>query len=113
MVALAEMLLEKPRLGMDISLVVGAGKRLDTALYGESHGRILVSVNSGYEDSVLQEAKAVGIQARLLGEVTNEGRLHLKVEDRGVDLAWSVSELARTWDQSIEKRMARPGLVQT
>lgn len=113
MIALAEMLLEKTQLGMDLNLTVGAGKRLDTALYGESHGRILVSVNRGYEKTLLEEARAAGIQARLLGEVTNEGRLRLKVEDRGVDVTWSVSELAQTWDQSIEKRMARPGLVQT
>jgi phosphoribosylformylglycinamidine synthase len=113
LVALAEMLLRNPGLGLAIRLRPGAGRRLDAVLYGESQGRILISVKPDRLDEVTAAAARAGVATEVLGEVTADGCLSLEVEGRDLAVTWPVAPLKELWETSIEKRMARPGLVHT
>ena len=113
LVALTEMLLRTPDLGMTIRLSPGQESRLDTVLYGESQGRIVVSVKPASVNDLMTDAAKSGVDVILLGEVTSGGRLSVELDGRGVAVSWPVAELKESWETSIEKRMARPGLVHT
>jgi len=113
LVALAEMLLESDGLGMDLKIDLEPGGRLDATFFGESQGRILVSVDPASETIFLNAAEAVGVNAATIGVVTDGGRFNLRLGSDEVAVQWGVGDLRRIWEKSIEKRMERPGLVQT
>jgi phosphoribosylformylglycinamidine synthase len=112
LVAVAEMLFGPeapgPALGAAIDLRPLAGGRRDALLYGESQGRVVVAVLAAAQAVVLAAAAAAGVPAAPLGEVTADGRLEASLPDGA--LAWSVAELRRGWETSIEEAMQRPGL---
>ena len=54
LVAVSEMLFEKPNLGIDLSVdSLGSSNRLDALLFGESQGRVLISVSDDKLDQLL------------------------------------------------------------
>jgi phosphoribosylformylglycinamidine synthase II len=112
LVALTEMLLESHGLGMDLSVDPGTGRRFDSIFFGESQGRILISVNPEFEETVLSGAKAIGVVADTIGQVNDVGQLKVCLGAAGDSVQWSVDELREIWEKSIEKRMERSGLVQ-
>ena len=83
-----------------------AAPRVDALLFGESQGRVVVAVKD--EAAVLAAACLAGVPASVIGRVTR-GR-KLSVAAGPVSAAWSVAELRRVWETSIESAMARPGL---
>ena len=113
LVALAEMLLESDGLGMDLKIDLEPGGRLDATFFGESQGRILVSVDPASETIFLNAAEAVEVNAATIGVVTDGGRFNLRLDSDEVAVQWGVGDLRRIWEKSIEKRMERPGLIQT
>lgn len=112
LVALVEMLLDSGGLGMDIKVDPESGTRLDATLFGESQGRILVSVDPDHEQTLLNAAEAAGVTAGTIGVVTDDGRFSLGLGSGDVAVQWAADDLRKIWEKSIEKRMERPGLVQ-
>ena len=103
LVALAEMLFEKSELGMAVTIdSLGASGRLDALLFGESQGRILVSVSQ--RDSFLQAAEQAGVPARSIGTSDSSGRLKVSVAGDEI-LDSDVSGLCEAWAQSIPELM--------
>ena len=111
--ALTEMLLESDGLGMDLKIDLKPGSRLDATLFGESQGRILVSVDPDSKMIFLNAAEADGVDAAAIGVVTDGGRLNLWLGSDEVAVQWGTDDLRSIWEKSIERRMERPGLVQT
>jgi phosphoribosylformylglycinamidine synthase II len=103
LVALAEMLFEKSELGMEVTIdSLGESGRLDALLFGESQGRILVSVSQ--RDSFLLAAEQAGVPARLIGRTDSSGRLKVSVAGDEI-LDSDVSGLCEAWAQSIPELM--------
>lgn len=105
LVALVEMLFDKPHLGISVSLDSrGASGRLDGLLFGESQGRVLISVSPENEDGTLQAAKQAGVSAQLIGQTDSSGLVKVVVEGDEI-LDSEVSLLRETWDQAIPRSM--------
>jgi len=110
LVAIAEMLFGPERsFGAKLDLTAFGSARFDALLFGESQGRVVVAVKAERVGTILSEAHTSGIEATLLGEVTDATELSLSA--RGVSAQWSVPALREAWETSIERVMARPGLA--
>ena len=105
---------ETPRLiGAEIDLALSAPlkdgaapppqPRLDALLFGETHGRIVVSVSSMNAGKVLAQAKILGIPARRIGIVHGD---KLAVRTNQGEWSASVTELHDLWWNSIARAMA-------
>jgi len=115
-VALAECCLSQqlaratPRLigaRVDLASALGAGPadgscRLDALLFGESQGRVLISVAAIHAAKVLAQAKILEIPAALLGTV---GGTTLTIQAPGASLNWDIAELRDLWWHSLAKAM--------
>jgi len=99
---------ETPRLigaKVDLApLAAGAGSptRHDALLFGETQGRILISVSSLNATKVLAQAKILGIPAARLGTV---GGAALEIHTAAGDLKWDVAELHDLWWNAIARAM--------
>jgi phosphoribosylformylglycinamidine synthase len=93
---------ETPRLiGARVQLPGGA-ERLDAQLFGESQGRVVVSVAAGDVVKVQERAKILGIAGVILGQVGGDD---LKIQTAGRELVWTVSELHDLWWNAIARAM--------
>jgi phosphoribosylformylglycinamidine synthase len=115
-VALAECCLSQqlaratPRLigaRVDLASALGAAPadgscRLDALLFGESQGRVLISVAAIHAAKVLAQAKILEIPAALLGTV---GGTTLTIQAPGASLNWDIAELRDLWWHSLAKAM--------
>jgi phosphoribosylformylglycinamidine synthase len=108
-VALAESCLSQqvargtPRLiGAQIDLTPITATRVDALLFGESQGRIIVSVASVNAGKVLAQAKILGVSATLLGIV---GGNTLDIKAAGGTLSCDLHELYDLWWNSIARAM--------
>ena len=108
LVAVSEMLFGPGSPGAAVDLSRLGAPRLDALLFGESQGRAVLAVAPADEPAVLAAAKAAGVPADVIGEVTPGGGLSVATA-RGA-LAWDLSELRLGWEGSIESAMKRPGL---
>jgi phosphoribosylformylglycinamidine synthase len=109
LVAVSEMLFGPGSLcGAALDLAALAGPRADALLFGESQGRVVLAVRAADLAAVTAAAGAAGVPAATIGEVTADGVL--AVRTAGFDVKWSVAELRRGWETSIEEAMRRPGL---
>ena len=73
LVCLAEMLFNNSNLGASVYLSPGnTVDRLDTLLFGESQGRVIVAVNSENCDALQNAAKESGVQIDSLGKLMNQ-----------------------------------------
>ena len=105
LVALAEMFFEKPELGVDLTIdSIGNSNRLDALLFGESQGRVLVSVSSDNKDEVLRMARENGLSANYLGTSNTTGSFKLSVDGNEI-LDSSVNKLHKVWSESIPQKM--------
>ena len=109
LVAVAEKLFGPGRPGAAIDLTGLKAGRLDALLYGESQGRVVVSVAPGNLDALLAAANAAGVPADAIGTV-NDGT-NLSVKTVVGTLEWPVSQLRLGWETSIEGAMKRPGIA--
>ena len=105
LVAIAEMLFENPELGADFSIdSLGESNRLDALLFGESQGRVLLSVSNENLDKVLESAKNDSLTVMNLGTSTDSGRLKLSVAGNEI-LDSEVNKLNKIWSESIPEKM--------
>jgi len=108
MVALSEMLFGPERLGAAVDLSGLPAPRLDALLFGESQGRVLVSVSPAELPAFIAAAGAARVPADDIGRVSAADALTVKTALG--PLEWSVPGLRTAWDTSIERAMKRPGL---
>jgi phosphoribosylformylglycinamidine synthase len=103
---------DTPRLiGADISLDESkpdaAGpvspKRLDALLFGESHGRIVISVANIYSSKLVGQAKLLGLKVTRLGNVGGES---LKITAQGQTLELDLKTAHDLWWNTIARVMA-------
>ena len=105
MVALSEMLFETTELGAEISIdSLGESNRLDALLFGESQGRVLISVSKIDSETIVDTALKFGIHAVKLGNSTDSGRIKISVSGNEV-LDSNVKELHEIWSNSIPQKM--------
>jgi phosphoribosylformylglycinamidine synthase len=108
LVCVAEMLFA-PEATHGASLRLDApGVRRDALLFGESQSRAVVAVEPADVPAVLAAAVAAGVPAVELGTVDASGLL--RVEAGGLAGSWEAAALRASWETSIERTMARPGL---
>ena len=94
---------ETPRLiGAEIDLS-SVERRLDALLFGESQGRVVISVPGLQAHKALGQAKVLGVPARLLGKV---GGTALRIKVNGGTLTWDLRELHDLWWNAIAHAMA-------
>ena len=94
---------DTPRLiGAEIDLTSFAKIRLDALLFGETQGRVIISVAAIDAVKILERAKILGVSATPLGVVGGTG---LKIRTDSGELMWEVSELHELWWTSIAKAM--------
>jgi phosphoribosylformylglycinamidine synthase len=109
LVAVSEMLFAPDRtFGAKIDLTSFGTIRSDALLFGESQGRVILSVPAERAGTVLSEAHTNGVAAAAIGDVLAEPELNLLT--RRFSAKWSVADLRHGWETSIERAMARPGL---
>jgi phosphoribosylformylglycinamidine synthase len=76
--------------------------RVDALLFGETQGRILISVAQIDAVKVLARAKILGIPATWIGIVGGET---LNIKTTASELSWPVAELHDLWWNSIARAM--------
>jgi phosphoribosylformylglycinamidine (FGAM) synthase-like enzyme len=108
LVCASEMLFGPEGLGAALDLTGLAAARLDATLFGESQGRVLLSVAPADAALVLRAAAQAGVPADAIGSVTAGDALTVKTARGTID--WAVSELRTGWETSIEGAMKRPGI---
>jgi phosphoribosylformylglycinamidine synthase subunit PurL len=108
-VALAESCLSQqiargtPRLiGAQVDLTPVTSARLDALLFGESQGRVIISVAAINTGKVLAQAKILGVPAVVLGKV---GGSVLDIKAAGATLSCDLAELYDLWWNSIARAM--------
>ncbi|GJG88567.1 phosphoribosylformylglycinamidine synthase subunit PurL [Gemmatimonadetes bacterium T265] len=106
-VALAECAIADPdvRTGVDVDLSPWAALPLRALLYGESHGRVIVSTDA--PDAVLASARDHGVPATVIGRVTPAGD-GFNVRVGGARRSTSIDALARGYHETIPAAMAGP-----
>lgn len=105
LVALAEMLFGETGLGFSLSFDShGPSGRLDSLLFGESQGRVLLAVSAERQESVLLAAEESGLAAQVLGSADESGRLKISMAGEEI-LDASVSSLRESWSQAIPNYM--------
>ncbi len=97
---------ETPRLigaQVDLAEAQGApGLRLDALLFGESQGRIIISVAAANAGKVLAQARILGVAAARIGTVGGQA---LEIKAAGITLNCDVRELHDGWWNSIARAM--------
>lgn len=94
---------ETPRLiGAQLDLSEFKDIRLDALLFGESHGRIVVSVKALDAVKVIERAKIMGVSAMKIGTVTGSD---LKVKTSSTEFSAPLAELHDLWWNSIHRIM--------
>ncbi len=94
---------ETPRLiGAQVDLSALADSRLDALLFGETQGRIIISVAPVQAGKILAQAKILGIPAMQLGVV---GGTALQIKTAKSELKWDLADLHDAWWNAIAKAM--------
>ena len=105
LVALAEMLFGEADLGLSLAFDSrGPSGRLDSLFFGESQGRVLISVSAERQASVLLAAKESGLAAQALGSTDESGRFKISIEGNEI-FDTAVSSLRESWSQAIPNYM--------
>jgi len=105
LVAVSEMLFEKPNLGIDLSVdSLGNSTRLDALLFGESQGRVLISVSDDKVDQLLVLAGEKSLPAIVLGSINECGRLKFSLSGNEI-LDADVAQLHKIWSDAIPRKM--------
>ena len=90
-------------IGASIVLTGFHSERLDALLFGESHGRIVISVTADKSDKIAELAERSNIPCQTLGKTTDEESLVISLNDR--KLTWDLQELHDLWWNSIANHM--------
>ena len=96
---------DTPRLiGATLDLSAIPASRLDGLLFGETQGRVVVSVAPQQVSKVLGQAKILGLPARQIGVV---GGTDLIIRTAGPELKADTTELHEAWWNTIARAMAQ------
>jgi phosphoribosylformylglycinamidine (FGAM) synthase-like enzyme len=101
-VALAESCFAADNLGARLALKENAPA--ESALFGESGARAIISVTPAKLDAVLRAAKQSGVSATQIGHVTNDGVLSIQYNESAI-IEESVATLRDTWAHSLERAL--------
>ena len=105
LVAVSEMLFEKPNLGIDLSVdSLGSSNRLDALLFGESQGRVLISVSDDKLDQLIVLAEEKSLPTLVLGSINESGRLKFSLSGNEI-LDSGVAQLHKIWSDAIPRKM--------
>ena len=105
LVTAAEMLFEDGKLGATIDLSSrGESGRLDTALFGESQGRVVAAVKPDQAADFLAAAKEASVEAETLGSINREGIFKVSVAGEDLFTATTLS-LLEAWENAIPEIM--------
>jgi len=105
LVTLAEMFFQDGDLGADLSLSsLGPSGRLDTLLFGESQGRVIVALNPEHLEAFIAAAKDLSVEAEVLGSANREGSLRVSLADELL-LDVSTVSLLNVWEKAIPEIM--------
>jgi phosphoribosylformylglycinamidine synthase len=77
--------------------------RFDALLYGESHGRVVITTAESESGAAVQRAKLLGVPAARIGTVT--GGDTLDIASGETHLSWQLSELHDVWWNTIARAM--------
>ena len=77
--------------------------RFDALLYGESHGRVVITTAEAEAGAAVERAKLLGVPAARIGTVT--GGDTLDIASGETHLSWQLSELHDVWWNSIARAM--------
>jgi phosphoribosylformylglycinamidine synthase len=95
---------ETPRLmGAEVDLSAFTDIRLDALLFGESQGRVVISVPALQAAKVLAQARILGVPAAVLGKV---GGTTLQIKTGETKLSGDLRELHDLWWNAIARAMA-------
>ena len=95
---------QTPRLtGAEIDLSEAECERLDALLYGEAHGRIVITTSEAEAGAAVDRAKLLGVPATRIGSVTGSDTLDFKAGDNS--LSWKLSDLHDIWWNAIARVM--------
>ncbi len=94
---------EEPGTGGSHGSSAAAPHRLDALLFGETQGRVVISVSALNADKVLAQAKILGVPAARLGTV---GGSSLQIKTAESTLTGDVRELHDLWWNSIARAMS-------
>ena len=95
-----------PRLtGAEIDLSEVFCERVDALLFGEAHGRVIITTSEAEVGAAVERAKLLGVPAQRIGTVTGDDTLGIKVADGS--FTWKLSDLHNKWWNSIASLMDR------
>src|SRR5262249_1486534 len=76
--------------------------RLDALLFGETQGRLIISVSALNAGKVLAQAQILGIPAARIGTVGGD---QLIIKSGDLEVSWTLAELHDLWWNSIARAM--------
>ena len=77
--------------------------RLDALLFGESHGRVVITTAEAEAGAAIERAKLLGVSAARIGTVTGGDTLDIAVGD--THLSWQLNKLHDVWWNTIARTM--------
>ncbi len=77
--------------------------RLDALLFGESHGRVVITTAEAEAGAAIERAKLLGVPAARIGTVTGGDTLDIAVGD--THLSWQLNKLHDVWWNTIARTM--------
>ena len=95
---------QTPRLtGAEIDLREFDCERLDALLYGEAHGRVIITISEAEASAAVDRAKLLGVPSARIGTVTGSDTLDVKAGDNS--FSWNLSDLHDVWWNTIARVM--------
>ena len=93
-----------PRLtGASIDLAEIGCPRIDALLFGESHGRVIITTSEAEAGAAVERAKLLGVPAARIGTVTGGDTLDIEAVE--THLSWQLNELHDVWWNTIARVM--------
>ena len=77
--------------------------RFDALLYGESHGRVVITTAEAEAGAAIERAKLLGVPAARIGTVSGGDTLDIAAAE--THLSWQLSELHDVWWNTIARVM--------
>ena len=77
--------------------------RFDALLFGESHGRVVITTAEAEAGAAVERAKLLGVPAARIGTVT--GGDTLDIVSGEIHLSWQLNELHDVWWNTIARAM--------
>ena len=97
---------QTPRLtGAEIDLSEVETDRVDALLYGEAHGRVIITTSEAEAGAAVDRAKLLGVPAQRIGTVTGNEQLCIKAGENRLN--WELTTLHDVWWNTIARTMEK------